>query len=124
MTEGEGPGEVVERSPHVLEAISDDYRQHLRQRVRNVTAQDILKPIRVSLVKGDSVRLEFKKHIDFVVERFEVLIRPIEFNSYPPLVDTAVIASRLRARKRTSRDRQAQETLSTELLSNYCQRAL
>jgi hypothetical protein len=64
---GERPGEVVESNAHVLQAIPDDRRHHLRQPVVEVPYQDIVQ-LGLIMVEGYPEWGRLKECVDFTAQ--------------------------------------------------------
>jgi hypothetical protein len=63
-----------ERGTNVLQAASDDHRQHLRQLMREVLHQDIVQSRPISM-EDASERRRLDERVDFTAQFFQMLVR-------------------------------------------------
>lgn len=71
------PREMIEGGSQVLQTISDEKTEGKRRGLSDVNPEDMLAAVRLSLV-GDEIRFSLEKRADLSIERFQVLLCPVE----------------------------------------------
>ncbi len=74
---GKLPDEMVEGGSHVLQAIPDSGTEGERWHLELVNPVNVLAAVRLTLV-GDNVRFSVEEAGNFAIERFQMVLRPIQ----------------------------------------------